>query len=296
MWMMIAKGLLYFWAACFAVSFSVVVGGNLLGSLARKVRPIDATQRAALDSVRPGLLGRAWGVLVETGAQVLTVTADVHRALGLWPAAEKLQGPGQGTPVLVLPGYMESVASMSFLAKYLRKQGFRVEQAEFPSTYAPIARNAEFLRKRIAEVRERTSADTVAVVAHSMGGVITRCMMLQHPDDHHVQTLVCFASPHRGVTWSVGAPGRSTADMTWTSAHMKAFPITARCGVPVNSVVGLQDQIVNPVWAAFTEEGHNAVIDLPAGHMAPMFTRQGRELAQRFLVEAGVDKETDPAA
>jgi len=296
MWMTVATGLLYFTAACYAVSLSVVVGGNLFGWVARRVRPIDATQRAALDAVSPGPLDRAWGLIVEAAAQVLTVTVDVHRALRIWRAPPRLEGEAASMPVLVLPGYMETAASMSFVANWLSRRGFRVEQVEYPSTMAPIAKNAGFLRERIAEVRRRTGADKVAVVAHSMGGVITRCMMLQHPDDHHVNSLVCFASPHRGVTWAAGTPGRSAADMTYTSAHMMAFPITARCGVPIDSVVGLQDQIVNPVWAAFTEEGHNAVIDLAAGHMAPMFTRQGRELTERFLLEAGVVRDETPRA
>lgn len=69
---------------------------------------------------------------------------------------------------------------------------------------------AENLLDLIEMVRERTGAPRVFLVAHSMGGLICRCLMQKvlpergkHPTDY-VDKLFTYGTPHKGIHFHLG--------------------------------------------------------------------------------------------
>lgn len=271
--------------ACYLASLIFVAGGYLLSRLVAPLRPMDEAQRAAF-AVKHGPVAIGFGILAEAGYQLLTISSDITR---LFLGARRLPTAKTGMPVLICPGYVESSGSMVYLGQWLRAQGFRVFLIEYPSTFAPITSNARHLRRRIAEIREQTGEREVAVVGHSMGGVIARCLIHTDPQAHAIRTLVCIASPHQGVTRRALAPGRSALDMSFGSEHMHAFPVSKRSDVPIHTVVGVLDQIVNPPWATMTSEGDNHVMQRAIGHMGPLFLAESRAKIAGWLRAEGVE-------
>lgn len=54
---------------------------------------------------------------------------------------------------------------------------------------------ADFLR----DLRQRSSTSRIDVVAHSMGGLIVKQYLADHPSDHGVGTVILLATPHLGA-------------------------------------------------------------------------------------------------
>ena len=79
-----------------------------------------------------------------------------------------------------------------------QRRPFRIEDA------------AEGLLSLIRLVRQKTGAPRVHLVAHSMGGLICRCLIQKVIPDHgerateYVDRLFTYATPHGGITFDVG--------------------------------------------------------------------------------------------
>src|SRR5690606_18184853 len=74
-----------------------------------------------------------------------------------------------------------------------------------------IEQAADGLRELIDDVLEQTGAEKVWVVAHSMGGLVCRCLIQKiYPDrgEHASRTvdkLFTYGSPHGGIKFDLGA-------------------------------------------------------------------------------------------
>jgi pimeloyl-ACP methyl ester carboxylesterase len=59
---------------------------------------------------------------------------------------------------------------------------------------------AEKLRAKVAEVKAKTGKAKVAIVAHSMGGIVSRAYLQGLGGGADVETMVFFGTPHQGAT------------------------------------------------------------------------------------------------
>ena len=248
----------------------------------------DPTQAQLFaERAKPPLHTRALWLGVESMWQSVAFARQTLHAL---PPRRRLQiDPGDGTPVIVLAGYLENSGTMLTLSRRLRDQGFRVVQADFPSTLRPIESNADWLRDTILELLRSTGAEAVAVVAHSMGGIVSRVCVHRHPE-LPVRTVVSLASPHRGTHLARLGIGRSARDMTPGSEFMRAYPPHKRGRVPVHTLVSDQENIVSPSWSVVLGEGENVVLHEPVGHVGPLFLRSASAHVVRWLEQAGVQR------
>ncbi|MFH1745101.1 MAG: Ig-like domain-containing protein [bacterium] len=58
---------------------------------------------------------------------------------------------------------------------------------------------AQFLKQKIDEVKTISGSDKVDIVAHSMGGLVTRYYVVSDYYDHDVDKIVFLGTPHKGV-------------------------------------------------------------------------------------------------
>jgi pimeloyl-ACP methyl ester carboxylesterase len=248
----------------------------------------DEHQAAAFADKRAGVVSRVWWLGVEG---VLTTVAFGSMPLHAALRRRRLRlSPGEGgTPVLLTAGYLENGVHMWLLARRLRARGFRVAVLDLPNTLRPIADNVEVMREAALELMRETGAEQVALVGHSMGGVIGRALVHTHADVP-VACVVSIASPHRGTHMAKLGPGRSARDMSQGSEHALAHPPERRGSAPVHCVVGFMENIVSPNASAILNEGESVVLDVPAPHLAPLVMPSVAELTSRWLTEAGVQK------
>jgi hypothetical protein len=282
----VAVGLVSFGVGCVTV-FACFLGRN---------DARDAVQERAYAARRAGPLRRALWLLIEGFFQTISFALQ-----GLHLVRRRLPPPPphapSATPVVLVAGYLENSGQMYVLGARLRARGFVVIHRDLPSTLHAIERNAAWLRAEVATILSATGARSAAIIGHSMGGVIGRTLVHMDPCAP-VNVVVSIASPHRGTHMGRLGFGPSARDMVPGSDHCARYPSPrgAPCQVPVHSVVGFQEDIVSPYWSSLLDgEGENVVLDVPAGHVAPLFMPSVADQVERWLEASGVQRAGAPA-
>ncbi|MES4792612.1 MAG: hypothetical protein C4321_06135 [Chloroflexota bacterium] len=101
---------------------------------------------------------------------------------------------GSGEPVVVVPGFLASDASLVELYWWLARIGYR-------PYFSRIGRNVDCpdfqtgrLRETVLRARQETG-QRVRLVGHSLGGMLSRNLALEHPED--VAMVITLGSPFR---------------------------------------------------------------------------------------------------
>ena len=104
--------------------------------------------------------------------------------------------PGEGEPVVLVPGFLGTDVYLYELYGWLRRMGYRPYMSQ-------IGRNADCLeilmarlRQRIATAQDETGTK-VHVIGHSLGGMLARSAAILKPES--VASVVSLGSPFRGV-------------------------------------------------------------------------------------------------
>ncbi|MBV9721869.1 MAG: alpha/beta hydrolase, partial [Mycobacterium sp.] len=134
----------------------------------------------------PGHLLRAleW----RTTLEYLTARRAVRRIDG-WP-------PGDGHPVLVLPGFLAGPLSTQFLRNLLRRLDYRVYDWGLGSNFGYRASMKESLPARLHHIHERAGGRRVSLIGWSAGGIYARELARAFPDE--VRLVITLGSPFRG--------------------------------------------------------------------------------------------------
>jgi pimeloyl-ACP methyl ester carboxylesterase len=91
------------------------------------------------------------------------------------------------------------------LPQWLANDGFDVWIAHWdsaPEWTAPLEFNGDCLAKEIATVKQKTGQSRVILIAHSMGGPVSRAYLQSsaYTTRQDVQTLITLGSPHGGIS------------------------------------------------------------------------------------------------
>jgi triacylglycerol lipase len=104
-----------------------------------------------------------------------------------------------GTPILLVHGIMDNRSVFTVFRRALHRRGFGVVHAVNYSLFTDDIRAAAYeLRGHVERLRERTGADRVHIVGHSLGGMIARYYVQRMGGSAVVDTLVTLGSPPTG--------------------------------------------------------------------------------------------------
>jgi pimeloyl-ACP methyl ester carboxylesterase len=273
-----------------------VTGGVMVARYMARNDPMDEAQARVFGSFRPSLAARLYGHVLEVSIAAFDL---VLRALWLLGLLRPPADPGSGTPIVMLPGYTENAGALYWFARKLRRRGFRPFLIDFPSTFSPIDKNVAFLRQKVVTIRRETGCERVAIVAHSMGGVVARAFLLSD-SDHGVLTLIALASPFRGTHIArLGAfmrLGESVIDMSPASPFAHRFLPSARASAPIRVIIGEQENIVSPPWSCVLPDCDVHLLSVPVGHDAPLHLPESYERLESWLLQDGVLRADDAVA
>ena len=101
-----------------------------------------------------------------------------------------------GTGVILIHGITRSSKSMSAFREPLTKAGYHVFPFDYPSTRVEIPESADYLKQVIESLE---GIETLHIIAHSMGGIVTRAYMSQPNPDPRIKRLVMIGSPNSGA-------------------------------------------------------------------------------------------------
>src|SRR5262249_44613801 len=105
--------------------------------------------------------------------------------------------PMSGEAVILVHGIIRSSKSMEGMRLYLEEHGEGLEAFGFtyPSTRIGIAEAAENLHSVIESLAR---VEKIHIVAHSMGGLVTRAYLAEHADPR-IGRIVMIATPNQGA-------------------------------------------------------------------------------------------------
>jgi pimeloyl-ACP methyl ester carboxylesterase len=104
--------------------------------------------------------------------------------------------PGDGHPILVLPGWLGDDRSTRALRWFLRNRGYHVHRWGLGRNLGPSTPLIEGMHARLADLRARHGR-RVSLIGWSLGGVYARELARRFPDD--VRQVITLASPFRDL-------------------------------------------------------------------------------------------------
>lgn len=243
---------------------ALVLGAMLLGrALTMAVTWLVAWRHpSAAPPLRAGQ--RLAMVLREYGAFVRGFVL-VQPWVWLGMPADRLRASVQ--PMLLVHGYGCNRGIWWWLRPRLEAAGHVVATISLEPPWGGIDGFAEQLHARIEAVCAATGAPRVTLVAHSMGGLVSRAYLARH-GDARVARLISIASPHGGSRLAHLGLGRCARQMQ-PGSHWLARLAQQRVNVPFVSIRTPQDNFVMPQQL----QRHADARDEPlpgVGHMAAL--------------------------
>ncbi|TFV57942.1 alpha/beta hydrolase [Geodermatophilus sp. DF01-2] len=155
---------------------------------------------------------------------------------GLFLAARPLMlrlPPGDGHPVLVLPGLLASDTSTRTLRAVLRRLGYRVHGWRLGRNIGPTAQCVEGMRARIDDLSDRYG-QPISLVGWSLGGIFARDLARRTPDS--VRQVVTLGSPFRLVRHSQSRASKVFDRYSHLHVEHRTLPLEPDgCSLPVPS-------------------------------------------------------------
>jgi predicted alpha/beta hydrolase family esterase len=171
-------------------------------------------------------------------------------------------------PVVLVHGYFCNRAIWRPMASRLAARGHATASPNLEPPLADIEDYVDSLEETVEALRARTGADRVALIGHSMGGLVIRAWLRRH-GPQRAAAIVTLGTPHRG-TWSARhAIGRNVAQMregsAWLADLANCEPVAVRQLFTV--IVTLHDNIVMPQAAQSLDDARTIVLS-GIGHVA----------------------------
>ncbi len=201
--------------------------------------------------------------------------AELASLTWLWPLLATAPR-GDGHPVLLLPGFMGSEASLIGLELFLRSRGYAVQTWGLGRNVGFHAKHANALEQKIRYMHHR-SGQKVSLVGWSLGGVFA--LYGAHQASECVRSVITLGSPISVDLTGSASPAlvkamyRLVAHPMGPAAHSmqpraKKLRERAPLGMPLSCLYSLSDGVVPPQEA--TVDGDPAThenIRVPSSHM-----------------------------
>ena len=187
--------------------------------------------------------------------------------------------------VVLVHGMGRTSASMSFLARTLRQEGYEVLNWGYSSTCCSVAQLGKDLATQLAKYPE-ANRYRVHFVGHSLGTVIIRWVVANDASPERYGRIVMLAPPNQGsrkadLTASrLGRLLKPLPELT-TAQASTARVLVVPSSIEVGVIAGKYDGKVSV--AETHMEGERAHVIVPASHSFLMLRRDVRRLTVRFL-------------
>jgi pimeloyl-ACP methyl ester carboxylesterase len=234
---------------------------------------------------RRGPIAATGGLLVEV-FWFVTVYLLLQPFPRLWLPGEADQRTRDRSPVLLIPGFMCNAGLWAGFARALRRRGHAVFTYTPEPVFGPIDAYAGPLAERVAALSAAAGGRRVALVGHSMGGLIARAYLRRQGGDR-VACLVTIGSPHHGSALAPFGYGENAREMRRTAAWLGGLAAfdEGRLQVPTTSVFSYHDNFVAPQISSELAGATNVPL-AGMGHMTLVFSPRVVALVDEALAAA----------
>jgi len=132
--------------------------------------------------------------------------------------------PGQAArvPVLLVHGYICNYRVWDKVAQALHQAGHPVLAITLEPLFTSIDDYTAKIQQAVQQLQQATGAAQVALVGHSMGGLVMRAWLRQH-GSATVAKIITLGTPHQGTRIAAWSPTTNAAQMAWHSAWLQAL-------------------------------------------------------------------------
>ncbi len=216
-----------------------------------------------------------WGV-------VYLVLFRIYRSPEIYHSWEK----GDKNPVLMIHAYFQNASNYWLMKARLRRDGWsHLYTLTFSPPWASIPVLSQQVKARIDKILDKTGAKKVDIIAHSMGGLVSRYYIKKLMGDKKVSRLITLTSPLAGTYAAYLWLGSCARDMRPGSKFLKEldfrpeeFPRLSQ-----TAIYSALDELMIPHHSAAT--GNKEIdIFLPyRGHAAFLYSpRAYQEVRERL--------------
>ncbi len=229
---------------CLAVVWRVLV--CLLSAIVA-----GALRRAAGKALPFGNSVRAFRVELRAKMLSMSVLQPFHP---LVIGAEPKNADPAMPPIVLVHGYVSNRGIWTWFRKQLQlaKPQAVIYTLTIEPVFGSIDACALQLAARLGEIGAQHPNQPITIIAHSMGGLMTRaymrdCAIASRP--HGLGKLICLGSPHAGSQFARFGFGTCAQDMGWKSPWilaLQAFEVAHPLLLPIVCVYTLNDDLVYP--------------------------------------------------
>lgn len=176
-------------------------------------------------------------------------------------------------PVLLVHGYVCNGGIWACMRRYLEANGVATYTHDLEPVYAGIDDYAAALASRIEDICLATGAQSLVIVAHSMGGLAARACLRARGSDR-VAKLITLGTPHHGTRTAPMGLGANARQMEPGSAWLVDLTRDEHSlsAVPVTSIYSSDDNVVVPAKSSVLDGAKNVRVS-GIGHVSLAFSR-----------------------
>src|SRR5829696_1214629 len=216
---------------------------------------------------------------------------------------------GRGRPVLLIPGFLAGDGSLSMMAGWLKRAGYRPSRAGIVSNVSCTGDLLPRLEQRVERLVSE-QGQKAAIVGQSRGGTLAKVLAHRRPD--LVTGVVALGSPQIdplavhplvrlqveavGRLGSLGAPGlfkRSCIDGDCCSSFWQDLAEPPPDGLQLVSVYSKSDGIVD--WRSCLDPDADELVEVAASHCGMAVSRSAWR-AVAYALESFREADARPEA
>jgi len=190
-------------------------------------------------------------------------------------------------PLLLIHGILCNRGVWRDWLERLRAEGFvPIRAVSLEPLFADLGQHAAQVARELCELQRECRGARVAVIAHSMGGLVARAA-LRSTGPAVIDRIVTLASPHHGTRLAGWFGWLPTQQMTPGSSWLRALNAEqeGRLPVPFTSIYSLEDNLIVPPRSARLDGALMRELR-GLGHLGMVGSRQALEHAVAALAGA----------
>jgi len=181
-------------------------------------------------------------------------------------------------PVVYVPGYGAPPFHSKYFRSRLEVEGFDAYQVRLPRLQTgDMPKAAAVLAVEVQRALERFDATKVNIVAHSLGGIISRYYLQKLDGWRFVHRTVYLGTPHKGVYLGLlGIFTKAARQILPNSSlinELNSDPSRCR-NIKCLSIISNFDEVVVPKDSGILDCAYNKKVNWPFGHWGLIFSNK----------------------
>ncbi|MFH1707669.1 MAG: alpha/beta fold hydrolase [Planctomycetota bacterium] len=204
-----------------------------------------------------------------TGIVVMILTA----LCGCYHFPPAKNVPPRHETVVCVHGLFRTVVSMKPMAQALAAEGYDVHVVRYLSTRQTVTEHIAGFEERLAALNITADDQPIHFVTYSLGGIVVRGYLAEHPDDPRFGRVVMIAPPNQGSAWAdrvFNIPLVPLMVEPITGLRTEYKGVVEALGTPVGREVGVIAGGLNDGrgFASTVEGDDDGIVTVAATHLA----------------------------